>query len=445
MEITLENIIKALTAFLEINIPYASGININGRTEIAERPLLKRNSPAYLNTRKTIHFLRNHSEYISNRDLAFLFQTISIIASAREIKHSKSTIPELAELNLESYQEELPLEKRIEEYNANLSEFNKPYNLIESIISNNISQIRKNATADLHEYINKAQTTIQAIESIGIKAKDTESTLASHRSIFLNHLNKQEQQFQEFLSAKNADNEKKLAEIYSRTKNDLDAGLKAIEASAKSTIDRASAAIDEIKGLALNEISPTKEKAEHELAEIQRLKSNTEELIGEITSGASAKHYEDAYKTEMHTRITWQALSLLGFGLAAIIAYNTINILAESFPLSIPDIVSIGARATSIFMVIFFITFCSRQATKHHELEKFNRQMRFELLTLDNYLSPLSNREEKEQARLQLKDNFFGQFQNLKINESASSDQQSLHTSIIELGKALKNLPSKSE
>lgn len=172
-----------------------------------------------------------------------------------------------------------------------------------------------------------------------------------------------------------------------------------LDASSKENLEKCNEAI-----------APAVETANSQLEKINSIKTSAEEILGVISQGATENHYEKAYKSERTTRIFWQALASLGFIAIAIIAYmlsSTITTIQKD-GLQPEAIVAILFKSSSVFIAIFFIRFCNNNANKHHELEKFNRQVRLELLTLDGYLTSVKNEAERESAKLMLKDHFFG-------------------------------------
>jgi hypothetical protein len=375
--------------------------------------------------RKTIEIIDRFDDLLEEEDVRRIDDSILEFTQIAETYHLRDNLFQLYSRHTPNLMEPLSLSSAKIRLGKNLKLATKPFLIAERMITAQVID-RVSRTSD--EMLNEASSTIEALEELKLRAMDSESIISGSKSLFANFLNRQEMEIQSFISAKNNE----IGKFNSQLKEDLieasyaqDRKIQASIESMKNEIVEQSRTLREI---AINEMEPTKSKAIQILDDVKNLKEKTQELIGEISSGASAKHYEDAYKGEMYTRIFWQALSFIGFiAIAVIIQRTAVQLLGISnSDLTSHDIFSFSIRATSIFMAVFFITYCSKQASKHHELEKFNRQMRFELLTIDTYLSTLSSQDQRESAKLQLKENFFGQSQKLMADPSKSETPQTV-------------------
>lgn len=323
---------------------------------------------------------------------------------------------------------------------SKLNKITKPFVIAESTIDD---AIKSAAESQAEKLLESAQASIQKIQEIELRSTQSESNISKINSILSSTLARQESEFQSAIANQSRETQKKIDDL-------VLSAISKSEEQTKELSDRINVKIqqesEKLSNIVTTELEPSKERANQYLLEIETLKNNTEELIGKITSTASTKHYQDAYRWEMATRVLWQILSLAGFIAIIYAIQQTATQLAtnSSGELSSHDIFAFSIRATSIFMAIFFISFCAKQASKHHELEKFNRQMRFELLTLDTYLSTLSDRSEREKAKLQLKENFFGQSQKIMSSTSTSNEPELSTGHIKELIETLSKLVKSS-
>ncbi|WP_286734666.1 hypothetical protein [Pseudomonas sp. PGPPP4] len=192
------------------------------------------------------------------------------------------------------------------------------------------------------------------------------------------------------------------------------------------------AQVNEIKNI----ISPKVTAAEKQIEAISAIKLNAEKILGLISQGATESHYQKAYISERNTRVLWQILATLGFvGLifAAYYITSTIQSIIES-GLNTQTLIALTAKASAAFFTLFFIRFCSQNARRHHELEKFNRQLRLELLTIDGYLSSIKSESERDSAKIILKEKFFG------LTESILERDHVKKTEATDLVKAIESL-----
>ncbi len=299
--------------------------------------------------------------------------------------------------------------------------------LIKKYINTNdkITSISRQAEKTLHA-IEKTSSLLKENYEESIKLKKEMENRESIQKETIKTLNDQielrtrntELQIEEFLK----DRRESFLRLSEKLKQEFDTRLS----------ESSNSQINEIKTL----ITPKINAADQQLDEIKTIKTNAEKILGLISQGATESHYQKAYIYEKNTRIFWQSLATTGFfGLIAAAYYinATIQTIIEN-GLDAKAIIALTAKASAAFFTLFFIRFCSQNARRHHELEKFNRQLRLELLTIDGYLSSIKNETERDSAKILLKEKFFG------LTESILEKNQSKDTDITELLKSIENL-----
>lgn len=399
--------------------------NIYKDGRIATSKIFPESSRSLDIVRKTTEVLDKFSDLLDEEDIKAIDDAIIQFTKTKITCHIREKLNSIYSFEIFDNIENAQLSNTKSILSKKLKKIIKPFLIAEKIAT---KEIVGQISSQSDEITQEAIKTLDLLENIKLKAIDSESLISNSKSLFSNFLNRQESEIQNLISTKSNEINRLTTNIKEEITKAEENQDQKIQSAIESLKEEIKSHASDLKEIAINELEPTKKEAIKILTDVKNLKDKTQELIGEISSGASAKHYEDAYKGEMRTRLIWQAFSIAGFIAIAVIISKTASQLLgiSSAELTSHDIFSFSIRATSIFMAVFFITYCSKQATKHHELEKFNRQMRFELLTLDTYLSTLSDQGQRESAKIQLKENFFGQSQKLMSDPSKTEVSQTI-------------------
>lgn len=392
---------ELLETLLQLETHYAKGVGENGKIIYASQQYLLGKAVITDKIKALLSSLEKYDNFLPEEDastIESIAQEIINLVKRNGASYTPTTKKELNEL----------IEQKIKTLGKTITQTLNTVIIFENLMTNSLEKINSATHPHLKNILSNIQNIATKIEEKNLESIEINNTLSKHQSIFLDQLNRNELELKKFLSQ----SEVKIQHANNESKKYLDevisSEIEKLKIDSEKIIITSSEKINEIADQAL---APAEKKANEYLNEIEILKSRTTELIGEISSGASSNHYSEAYRTERNSRIFWQTLSLIGFIFISIIIakiFTSVTALASN-EITHHDILAFSTRLTSIFACVFFISYCTKQSSKHHDLEKFNRQMRLELLTIDAYLSPITNIGEREKAKIQLKDSFFGQ------------------------------------
>jgi hypothetical protein len=194
---------------------------------------------------------------------------------------------------------------------------------------------------------------------------------------------------------------KEISEILNQAKSNLDTEQRKILNKSLSSIEQDyRKRLDQFSDERILTIENNEKKSEDLLSAISEKLNKSEKIYSLLSQELTKEHYGQASLYERKQKDTWRTATLLLFLLTVTglfgLAYTATD-LDDFFLRKIPF----------AFISLLAIGYCSRQASRHHSAEKFFQQMQFEFLTLDSYLTGLTD-EDAKSVKKDLSSRFFG-------------------------------------
>ncbi|WP_130807659.1 hypothetical protein [Senegalia massiliensis] len=383
---------------------------------------------------------QNLNSYISNLNQGHVN---NIIANTNNIIHIMSLIN-----NIKSPDD-------IENIRNDISNFRKSI----SHLMNNMHKDYNEYSEKLKDEYNKSVQTInereskleQITESISAEKSRVNSVISQSQNQ-INEFNtqfskSQENRIEEFSNLKDkfkedfSDLEHNINEDFERVSDEFNSNFKEIEKSNK-----------EIFFTLINELKDTRIKIEEEydskvkeyFKQFDEYKDELKKLSNSVAIKNMSEGYDKFANKEKSSRIIWQIttvlsiIGLIGFSINFVNSFKNLNL-----PTNEVNWALFSSRIIVVSAIGTLTAYCSRQASKHLENERYNRQMQLELSAIKPYLAILPN-ERKDEIMEELAYKFFGRYDVIFSNDDKRDDEdESKYTMLLDLLQRAFNMNNK--
>ncbi|NBI08266.1 hypothetical protein [Senegalia massiliensis] len=323
------------------------------------------------------------------------------------------------------------------------------------------SDLMNNMYKDYNEYVDKLKNEYnnseQKINEQESKLEQISKLIKEERDRINSVITQAQNQINEFNAQFGKAQENRI-ESFSNLRDKFREDFKGLEHNMKEGFENLSNNIEENNhnefSKLINEFQDTKEEFEEETSirveeyfkEFNEHKNNIEKILNSLGIKSMAGGYNEFANKEKKSRVIWQVatvlsiIGLIGFSINFVNSFKNLSISTNevSWALFSSRIIVVSAIGT-------LTAYCSRQATKHLENERYNRQMQLELAAINPYLSILE-RERKDKIMEELAYRFFGRYDVIFSNDNKEDhEEKSRNTILLELLQKAFNMNNKTD
>lgn len=343
----------------------------------------------------------------------------------------------------------------IENIRNDISNFRKS---VSHLINNMYKDYNEYSEALKDEYnksaqkINERESKLEQITELINAEKDRINSVISQSQNQINEFSTQfskaqENRIEEFSNLKDkfkedfSELEQNINEDFERVSNEVNANFKEIEESNNEIF------LNLINGLKDKRIKIEEEydlKVKEYFKQFDEYRDELKKLSNSVAIKNMSEGYDKFANKEKSSRIIWQIatvlsiIGLIGFSINFVNSFKTLNISTNEVNWAL-----FSSRIIVVSAIGTLTAYCSRQASKHLENERYNRQMQLELSAIKPYLAILPN-ERKDEIMEELAYKFFGRYDVIFSNDDKETNEyESKYTVLLELVQKAFNMNNK--